>query len=56
MTSKVEGLQKPQRFHVKLTERLNFKLSLIVLHSLINNYKEQKRCKPWRTEKNAAMK
>ena len=27
MTSKVEGLEKFKRFHFKLKERLNFKLS-----------------------------
>ena len=53
MTSKVEGLEKPKRFHFKLMEGLNFKLSLTILHSLINNYNE---CKPWKTKKNAPMK
>ena len=51
MTSKVEGLEKPKRFHVKLMERLNFKFSLTVLHGLIKDYKEQKGCKPWKTKK-----
>ena len=47
MTSKVKGLEKLE----KLMERLSFKLSLIVLHSLINNYKERKKYKPWKTKK-----
>ena len=37
MTSKVEGLEKPKRFHFKLIERLNLKLSLTVFNSLIND-------------------
>ena len=37
MTSKVEGLEKFERFHFKLKERLNFKLSYSVLHSLLND-------------------
>ena len=37
MTSKVEGLEKLKRFHFKLKERLNFKLSYSVLHSLLND-------------------
>ena len=37
MTSKVEGLEKLKRFQFKLKERLNFKLSYSVLHSLLND-------------------
>ena len=37
MASKVEGLEKLKRFHFKLKERLNFKLSYSVLHSLLND-------------------
>ena len=55
MTSNVEGLDYLKRFHFKRMERLNFKLSLTVLHSLINDYKEQKMCKPWKTKKNPPM-
>ena len=33
MTSKIEGLEKLKRFHFKLKERLNLKLSYSVLHS-----------------------
>ena len=42
MTSKAEGLEKLKRIRFKLMERLNFKLSFIVLHSLINDFKEEK--------------
>ena len=38
MASEVEGMEKLKRFHFKLMERLNFKLSYTVLHSLINDY------------------
>ena len=42
MTSKVEGLEKLKRFQFKLKERLNFKLSYSVLHSLLNDCKNKK--------------
>ena len=51
MIFKVEGLAKIKRFYFKLMERLNCKLSFTVLHSLINNCKEQKRCKQLKTKK-----
>ena len=51
MTPKVEGLEKPKRFHFRLMESLNSKLSLTVLHSLINDYKKQTNYKPWKPEK-----
>ena len=41
MTSKVEGLEKLKRFQFKLKERLNFKLSYSVLHSLLNDCKNK---------------
>ena len=41
MTSKVEGLEKLKRFHFKLKERLIFKLSYSVLHSLLNDCKNK---------------
>ena len=53
MTFKVESLEKkPRRFHFKLMERLNFKLNLTVLHNLINDYKQHKKFKPWKTKRN----
>ena len=42
MTSKVKGLEKLKRFHFKLKERLNLKLSYSVLHSLLNDCKNKK--------------
>ena len=42
MTSKVEGLEKFKRFHFKLKERLHFKLSYSVSHSLLNDCKNKK--------------
>ena len=42
ITSKVEGLEKLKKFHFKLKERLNFNLSYLVLHSLLNDCKNQK--------------
>ena len=41
MTSKVEDLEKLKRFHFKLKERLNLKLSYSVLHSLLNDCKSK---------------
>ena len=41
MTSKVEGLEKLKRFHFKLKERLDLKLSYSVLHSLLNDCKKK---------------
>ena len=41
MTSKVEGLEKLKRFHFKLKERLDLKLSYSVLHSLLNDCKNK---------------
>ena len=42
MTSKIEGLEKLKRFHFKLKERLNLKLSYSVLHSLLNDCNNKK--------------
>ena len=42
MISKIEGLEKLKRFHFKLKERLNFKLSYSVLYSLLNDCKNKK--------------
>ena len=42
MTSKIEGLEKLKRFHFKLKEKLNLKLSYSVLHSLLNDCKNKK--------------
>ena len=41
MTSKVEGLEKLKRFHFKLKERLDLKLSYSVLHSLLSACKNK---------------
>ena len=41
MISKVEGLEKLKISHFKLKERLNFKLSYSVLHSLLNDCKNK---------------
>ena len=41
MRSKVEGLKKLKRFHFKLKERLDLKLSYSVLHSLLNYCKNK---------------
>ena len=41
MTSKVEGLEKLERFQFKLKGRLDLKLSYSVLHSLLNDCKNK---------------
>ena len=56
MTSKVEGLEKLKRFHFKLKERLNFKLSYSVLHSLLNDCKNKKSGNSGKLKKSAPMK
>ena len=41
MASKIEGSEKRKRFHFKLKERLDLKLSYSVLHSLLNDCKNK---------------
>ena len=56
MTSKVEGLEKLKRFHFKLKERLDLKLSYSVLHSLLNDCKNQVGGNNGKLKKSAPMK
>ena len=56
MTSKVEGLEKLKRFHFKLKERLNFKLSYSVLHSLLNDCENKRGGNNGKLQKSAPMK
>ena len=56
VTSKVEGLEKLKRFHFKLKERLNFKLSYSVLHSLLNDCENKRGGNNGKLKKSAPMK
>ena len=56
MTSKVEGLEKLKRFHFKLKERLNFKLTYSVLHSLLNDCENKRGGNNGKLQKSAPMK
>ena len=56
MTSKVEGLGKFKRFHFKLKERLNFKLSYSVLYGLLNDRQNKKCRNNGKLKKSAPMK
>ena len=56
MTSKVEGLEKLKRFHFKLKERLNFKLSYSVFHSLLNDCENKKGGNKGKLKKSAPIK
>ena len=56
MTSKVEGLEKLKRFQFKLKERLNFKLSYSVLHSLLSDCKNKAGGNKGKLKKSSPMK
>ena len=56
MTSKVKGLEKLKRYHFKLKERLNLKLSYSVLHSLLNDCKNKKGGNNGKLKKGAPVK